>query len=142
MKKLRSQLPVKSQIYYDGKIQAAAKSEDQVLPSEHATTFTNHPLTSKAQVSEAIEKALKAKKAWQETPFVDRVAIFQKAAELATTKYRWDLIAATMLSQGKNFWQAEIDAAAELADFFRLNCNFAAQIYEQQPPQGQDGIWR
>ena len=51
-------------------------------------------------------------------------------------------IAATMLGQGKNIWQGEIDAAAELADFFRLNCNWAAEILEKQPTRGSDGMWR
>ncbi|GKT87431.1 LOW QUALITY PROTEIN: putative delta-1-pyrroline-5-carboxylate dehydrogenase [Colletotrichum tofieldiae] len=46
-----------------------------------------------------------------------------------------------MLGQGKNMWQGEIDAAAELADFFRLNCNFAAEILEKQPTRGSDGMW-
>lgn len=139
--KLRSQLPVKSEIYYNGKTQQISKSLDQVMPSEHGTTFTNYPLASKEQVSTAIESALKAKKSWEETPFVDRAAIFQKAAELVTTKYRYELIAATMLGQGKNIWQGEIDAAAELADFFRLNCNYAAELLERQPTRGTDGMW-
>jgi 1-pyrroline-5-carboxylate dehydrogenase len=111
------------------------------LPAEHATTFTNYTLATKEQVSSAIESALKAKKDWENTPFVDRAAIFLKAAELVTTKYRFELIAATMLGQGKNIWQAEIDAAAELADFFRLNCNFAAELLERQPTRGTDGMW-
>ncbi|GIC92232.1 uncharacterized protein Aud_008698 [Aspergillus udagawae] len=139
--KLRSQLPVQSSIYYNGKAQQASQSWDQPLPAEHATTFTNYPLATKEQVSSAIESALKAKKDWENTPFVDRAAIFLKAAELVTTKYRFELIAATMLGQGKNIWQAEIDAAAELADFFRLNCNFAAELLERQPTRGTDGMW-
>ena len=118
-----------------------SKSLDQPLPAEHATKFTSYPLATKEQVSTAIESALKAKRSWEETPFVDRASIFLKAAELVTTKYRYDLIAATMLGQGKNIWQGEIDAAAELADFFRLNCNFAAQLMERQPTRGSDGMW-
>lgn len=142
MKKLRSELPVQSEIYYNGKAQKVSKSLDQPLPAEHATKFTSYPLATKEQVSTAIESALKAKRSWEETPFVDRASIFLKAAELVTTKYRYELIAATMLGQGKNIWQGEIDAAAELADFFRLNCNFAAQLMERQPTRGSDGMWR
>ncbi|KAL4818808.1 Aldehyde/histidinol dehydrogenase [Aspergillus spinulosporus] len=141
LSKLRSQLPVQSSIYYNGKVQAASRSWDQPLPAEHGTTFTNYPVASKEQVLAAIEAALKAKKDWENTPFVDRAAIFLKAAELVTGKYRYELIAATMLGQGKNIWQAEIDAAAELADFFRLNCNFAAELLERQPTRGTDGMW-
>ncbi|KAL4943220.1 hypothetical protein BDV06DRAFT_221462 [Aspergillus oleicola] len=138
---LRAKLPVESHIYYNGVTQQAAKSWDQPIPAEHGTSFTNYPVASKEQVSAAIESALKAKKDWENTPFVDRAAIFLKAAELVTGKYRYELIAATMLGQGKNFWQAEIDAAAELADFFRLNCNFAAELLERQPTRGTDGMW-
>lgn len=141
LKRLRSSLPLQSDIYFNGKVQATSKSEPQVLPAEHQTVFTHYPLASKDQVTTAIESALKAKKKWENTPFVDRVAIFQKAAELVTGRYRNDLIAATMLGQGKNIWQAEIDAAAELADFFRLNCNYAAELLERQPTRGSDGVW-
>ncbi|KAJ5699069.1 hypothetical protein N7462_001074 [Penicillium macrosclerotiorum] len=139
--KLRSQLPVRSDIFYNGQVQQSSKSWDQVLPAEHATTFTNYPLATKEQVSAAIQSALDAKKDWEETPFVDRASIFLKAAELVTGKYRYELIAATMLGQGKNIWQGEIDAAAELADFFRLNCNYGAEILERQPTRGSDGMW-
>ena len=141
MRRLRSQLPLKSEIFYNGKAQTASKSSDQVLPSEHGTVFTNFPLATKDQVNTAIDSAIKAKKKWENTPFVDRAAIFQRAAELVTGKYRSELIAATMLGQGKNVWQAEIDAAAELADFLRLNCNYAAEILSRQPTRGTDGIW-
>ncbi|KAF2970872.1 hypothetical protein GQX73_g2630 [Xylaria multiplex] len=141
LKRLRSSLPLQSAIYFNGKVQAASNSEPQVLPAEHQTIFTNYPLASKEQVAIAIESALNAKKKWENTPFVDRVAIFQRAAELVTGRYRNELIAATMLGQGKNIWQAEIDAAAELADFFRLNCNYAADLLERQPTRGTDGMW-
>ncbi|KAF2193670.1 delta-1-pyrroline-5-carboxylate dehydrogenase 1 [Zopfia rhizophila CBS 207.26] len=141
LERLRSQLPLKSDIFYNGKAQKMSKSWDQPLPAEHATTFTSYPLASKEQVSTAIESAVKAKKQWEQTPFVDRAAIFLKAAELVATKYRYELIAATMLGQGKNIWQGEVDAAAELADFFRLNCNYAAELLERQPTRGSDGMW-
>ena len=52
-------------------------------------------------------------------PFADRASVFLKAADLVSTKYRYEILAATMVGQGKNAWQAEIDAAAELCDFFR-----------------------
>ena len=75
---------------------------------------------------QAIDKALAAKPAWETMPFSDRAAIFLKAADLLTTKYRFKVMAATMIGQGKNAWQAEIDAGTELADFWRFNCKFAA----------------
>ncbi|OAK98486.1 1-pyrroline-5-carboxylate dehydrogenase [Phaeosphaeriaceae sp. SRC1lsM3a] len=141
IQRLKSQLPLKSEIFYNGVSQQVSKSVDQPLPANHATTFTNFPLATKEQVSTAIDSALKAKKAWENTPFVDRAAIFLKAAELVAGKYRYELIAATMLGQGKNIWQGEVDAAAELADFFRLNCNYAAEILEKQHERGTNGMW-
>ncbi|KAH8730555.1 1-pyrroline-5-carboxylate dehydrogenase [Phaeosphaeriaceae sp. PMI808] len=141
LKDLKSRLPLKSEIFFNGVSQQVSKSWDQPLPADHATTFTNFPLITKEQVSVAISSALKAKRSWENMPFVDRAAIFLKAAELVAGKYRYELIAATMLGQGKNIWQGEVDAAAELADFFRLNCNYAAEIMEKQHDRGTNGMW-
>ena len=67
-------------------------------------------------MASAIEGALAAKKEWEALPWNDRAAIFLNAADLVSGKYRYKLMAATMLGQGKNAWQAEIDAAAEVRD--------------------------
>lgn len=67
-------------------------------------------------------------------PFNDRAAIFLKAADLLSTKYRYDVLAATVMGQGKNAWQAEIDAAAELCDFWRFNCHYAASRFVAHNP--------
>ena len=113
--------------------QSSGKNESTIIPSEVNTTFANYSPDSKEEVLAAIDSALKAKQAWQDTPFTDRAAIFLRAAELVSGKYRFEIMAATMLGQGKNPWQAEIDAAAELADFFRFNVAYAQEIYEKQP---------
>lgn len=55
--------------------------------------------------------------------------------------FRYKMMAATMLGQGKNIWQAEIDAAAELCDFWRFNCKYAEEMYHQQPPKNAPGTW-
>jgi 1-pyrroline-5-carboxylate dehydrogenase len=65
-------------------------------------------------VQAAIDGALAAKAEWETMPWSDRAAIFLKAADLVSGKYRYKIMAATMLGQGKNAWQAEIDAAAEV----------------------------
>lgn len=70
-------------------------------------------------MSEAIEKAMAAKEDWANTSFENRAAVFLRAAELIAGKYRYEIMAATMLGQGKNIWQAEIDSAAESCDFYR-----------------------
>ncbi|RSM19049.1 hypothetical protein CDV31_002180 [Fusarium ambrosium] len=62
LSKLRSQLPVRSDVFYNGSIQATSNSLDQVMPSEHGTVFTNYPMASRQQTTEAIEAALKAKR--------------------------------------------------------------------------------
>ena len=67
-----------------------------------------------ATVASAISGALAARAEWESMPWNDRAAIFLKAADLVSGKYRYKLLAATMLGQGKNAWQAEIDAAAEV----------------------------
>jgi 1-pyrroline-5-carboxylate dehydrogenase len=91
----------------------------QVNPSDHATVVARYSNASSEDVSRAIDAALAAKPAWENMPFADRAAIFLKAADLISGKYRYQIMAATMLGQGKNAWQAEIDAAAELIDFLR-----------------------
>jgi 1-pyrroline-5-carboxylate dehydrogenase len=68
--------------------------------------------------------------------WVDRASIFLKAADLLATKYRFDMLAATMLGQSKNPFQAEIDSTCELIDFLRFNVSFLNDIYAQQPISG------
>lgn len=67
--------------------------------------------------------------------------MFLKAADLIAGKYRYEIMAATMLGQGKNAWQAEIDSAAELVDFLRFNVQFAEELYAQQPAHNSPGVW-
>lgn len=90
--------------------------KDPAISSNVVAKYSN---AAPSDVSEAITSALLAKSAWESLPFADRAAIFLKAADLISAKYRYELMAATMLGQGKSAWQAEIDAAAELCDFFR-----------------------
>jgi 1-pyrroline-5-carboxylate dehydrogenase len=93
-----------------------------------------------SHVHSAINGCLQASKAWASLDWEQRSAIFLKAADLSAKKYRWELLAATMLCQSKNAYQAEIDAACEWIDFLRYNCLFASQIYAQQPISA-DGVW-
>ena len=74
-------------------------------------------------------------------PFEDRAAVFLKAADLIGGKYRYEVMASTMHGQGKNAWQAEIDAAAELCDFLRFNVQYAQDLYAQQPVHNSPGVW-
>lgn len=73
--------------------------------------------------------------------FENRAAIFLKAADLISTKYRYEINAATMLGQSKSVWQAEIDSACEVIDFLRFNVKFAEEIYSNQPTKHSKGTW-
>ncbi|NTW72464.1 MAG: L-glutamate gamma-semialdehyde dehydrogenase, partial [Eubacteriaceae bacterium] len=77
--------------------------------------------------------ALDAKKEWEALSWENRLSIFLKAAKMLSTHYRSTLNAATMLSQSKTVYQAEIDSACELCDFFRFNSYFLSEIYRDQP---------
>ena len=95
------------------------RQELQPNPADYNAAVSSYYEASPSTVSQAIEKALAAKPAWEAMPFADKAAIFLKAADLISGKYRFKIMAATILGQGKNAWQAEIDAAAELCDFLR-----------------------
>ena len=81
----------------------------------------------------AIEAANKAKEDWMTLAWMERAAIMARAAELISKKHRYLLNAATMLGQGKNVIQAEIDSACEVIDYLRFNNFFASLIYMDQP---------
>jgi 1-pyrroline-5-carboxylate dehydrogenase len=101
-------------------MQISQKATGQQLnPSFHAESVANWTPARVDDVNHAITAALAAKPAWEDLPLEDRAAVFLRAAELVTGKYRFEIMAATMLGQGKNIWQAEIDAAAETADLLR-----------------------
>jgi 1-pyrroline-5-carboxylate dehydrogenase len=104
-----------------------------VMPTEHAHVLATYHKVGEKEVNMAIEAAMKAKKQWENTPWIERASIMMKAAELLAKKYRYLLNAATMLGQGKNPFQAEIDSACEAIDFLRFNSYFASKIYSQHP---------
>lgn len=91
-------------------------------------------------VQQAIDAALAAKPQWEATPWEQRAAIFLKAAELLAGPYRDIINGATMLGQSKNIFQAEIDAACELIDFFKFNVQYMTEMYKDQP-ESNPGMW-
>ncbi|KAH6902813.1 delta-1-pyrroline-5-carboxylate dehydrogenase [Coprinopsis sp. MPI-PUGE-AT-0042] len=113
----------------------------QPMPHDHAKNLCSYHQADEALVAKAIDGALAAKAEWESMPWNDRAAIFLKAADLVSLKYRYKLMAATVLGQGKNAWQAEIDAAAELADFFRFGVKYVEELYSQQPAKNSQGAW-
>ncbi len=113
-----------------------------VLPHDHKTIIGKYHKVSEKEVTAAIDSAMEAHKTWSRMGWQDRVAVFLKAADLLSlTEWRYILNAATMLGQSKNAFQAEIDAAAELVDFYRFNAYYAMQIYQQQPLHSPFGMW-
>ncbi|AMD19208.1 HBR307Cp [Eremothecium sinecaudum] len=113
----------------------------QLNPAMHSQVLANVAQATPEQIQSAIKAAKNAKAKWYRMPFYDRAAIFLRAADLITTKYRYDMLAATMLGQGKNVYQAEIDCITELADFFRFNVKYAQELYHQQPIESASGAW-
>ncbi len=94
-----------------------------------------------ADARSAVDAAKAAAPGWRALSFDDRAAVLLKAAELLSGPWRARLVAATMLGQSKTCYQAEIDAACELIDFWRINVHFAREILADQPPLNAKGIW-
>jgi 1-pyrroline-5-carboxylate dehydrogenase len=113
---------------------------DVVQPHRRTAVLGTLAESTRDDVSEAIEISLAAAPGWRDLSFDDRAAIFLKAADLLTGPWRDTVNAATMLGQSKTCYQAEIDAACELADFWRFNVHFARRILAEQPISSP-GTW-
>jgi len=113
-----------------------------VMPHNHQHILATYHKAGEKEISDAIKAAMEAKIKWMNLSWIERASISVKAAELISVKYRHLLNAATMLGQGKNIYQAEIDAACETIDFLRYNAYFASQIYADQPKSGFDQLNR
>ncbi|WP_343599142.1 L-glutamate gamma-semialdehyde dehydrogenase [Mycobacterium sp.] len=106
---------------------------DVVQPHRHAARLGTLGNADHADAAAAVEAAMAARAHWAATSFDDRAAVFLRAADLLAGPWRETIAAATMLGQSKTAYQAEIDAACELIDFWRFNVAFARQILAQQP---------
>jgi 1-pyrroline-5-carboxylate dehydrogenase len=109
------------------------RTRDVVMPCAHGHVLARCHQAGEAEVRRAAEAAVAAHGQWSTLSWIERASILQKAAELLAKKYRMRINAATMLGQGKNAYQAEIDAACETIDYLRYNVYFASQIYAEQP---------
>ncbi|MBK0401641.1 L-glutamate gamma-semialdehyde dehydrogenase [Adhaeribacter sp. BT258] len=109
-------------------------------PHDHKHVLGHFHQGEAEHVTQAINAALAAREEWANMPWQSRAAIFLKAAELLAGPFRAKMNAATMLGQSKNAYQAEIDAACELIDFFRFNVKFMMDIYAIQP-ESMPGMW-
>ena len=104
-----------------------------VMPHAHSHVLADYHLASADHVRQSIQAAADAQREWAGWSFADRASVFLKAAELLTTTWRDTLNAATMLGQSKTPFQAEIDSACEIIDFWRFNVHFAQQLLDEQP---------
>jgi 1-pyrroline-5-carboxylate dehydrogenase len=125
-----------------GKEMRSGKTGKLVMPSDHHHVLATYHMATEKEVSLAIDAALDAKCEWMTLSWMERAAIMAKAAELISKKYRFKINAATMLGQGKNVLQAEIDSACEVIDYLRFNIYFASLIYQEQPISESENINR
>ena len=116
------------------------KTGNCIEPHDHGHVLATYHKAGAAEVAQAIEASMAAKAEWEALPATARASVFLKAAELLRTKYRYRLNAVTMLSQSKNAYQAEIDSACELIDFWRFNAYYMQELYAQQPDYSPVGM--
>ena len=112
-----------------------------VAPFDHRRILATSANSTQADAAEAVQAALDAAAGWRALDFDSRAAILLRAADLLAGPWRARINAATMLGQAKTAYQAEIDSACELADFWRFNVHFARQILAEQPMANAKGIW-
>ncbi len=136
MAKERIDIPV----IIGGKEHRSGQKGTAVMPHDHGHVLADYHMATPEQVRLAVDTAVAAQQEWSQWPWEDRIGVFLKAAELLATKYRDTLNAATMLGQSKTVFQAEIDSACELIDFWRFNAGYAQEIYADQPISSP-GVW-
>ena len=139
-KSMKNQDPIDIPMYIGGEEVRTATKKPISPPHNHKHIIGHYNVGEQEHVELAIHKALSARKKWAQTPWQERAAIFLKAAELLAGPYRDKMNAATMLCQSKNVFQAEIDAACEMIDFFRFNVQYMTKIYKEQP-ESAPGVW-
>jgi 1-pyrroline-5-carboxylate dehydrogenase len=111
-----------------------------ICPHDHAHVLGTYHQAGSAEVEAAIEAGRAAWKEWSEMEWESRAAVFLRAAELLAGPWRDTINAAAMLNLSKTIYQSEIDAAAELIDFWRFNPYFMRDLYTEQP-LSVAGLW-
>ena len=134
------QTPIDIPMYIGGEKIYTSTKKTLTPPHEHTKVIGHYNVGNASHVQQAIDAALAAKDAWANLPWEQRASIFLRAADLLAGPFRAKINAATMLAQSKNVFQAEIDAACELIDFFRFNVQYMTQIYSEQP-ESLPGMW-
>jgi 1-pyrroline-5-carboxylate dehydrogenase len=104
-----------------------------VMPHDHQHQLGSFHKAAEQHVTQAVEAARAAHREWSGWSFEDRASVILKAAELLTTTWRDTINGATMLGQSKTIFQAEIDSACEIVDFWRFNAHYGQELLGEQP---------
>jgi len=132
--------PIEIPVIVGGREVRTGRTAQCICPHDHAHVLATYHQAGPDEVNQAIAAAREAWKSWSEMAWEARAAIFLKAADLLAGPWRDTLNAATMLNQSKTVFQAEIDAACELIDFWRFNSAYMRQLYTEQPASVR-GLW-
>ncbi|MDX5347559.1 MAG: L-glutamate gamma-semialdehyde dehydrogenase [Hymenobacteraceae bacterium] len=127
-------------MYIGGEEVRTGKTKPMLQPHDHKHILGHFHEGDASHVQQAIDAALAARQQWADMSWEHRASIFLKAADMLAGPWRARLNAATMLGQSKNAFQAEIDSACELIDFWRFNVQYMTDIYKMQP-ESSPGIW-
>jgi len=109
------------------------RTEQAVMPHDHRHVLADWHKAGAQHVEQAIKAAADAHREWATWTLEERAGVFLRAAELLSTTWRSTVNAATMLGQSKTVFQAEIDSASELIDFWRFNPSYAFELHGEQP---------
>lgn len=139
-KEMYNQEPIDVPMHINGKEVRTNNKIAMSPPHDHKKVLGHFNYGDASHVNDAIDAAMAAREEWANLPWEHRAAIFLKAADLLAGPFRDKMNAATMLAQSKNVYQAEIDAACEMIDFFKFNVQYMTQIYKEQP-DSLPGMW-
>jgi 1-pyrroline-5-carboxylate dehydrogenase len=127
-------------LFIGGRELRTGTTDHVVMPHAHRHVLADYHKARPEDVDAAIAASAAARHEWASWPWEERAAVFLKAADLAATTWRATLNASTMLGQSKTAFQAEIDSACEVIDFWRFNPYYAQKIYDEQPISDR-GMW-
>jgi 1-pyrroline-5-carboxylate dehydrogenase len=138
---LRSNPPEEIPCFIGGDAVQTGDIKNQVAPYDHQRVVARYHSADESTVKLAIYTALAARNDWEKAPFELRASVLLKAADLMSTKYRYKLLAASMVGTAKTATQAEYDATCELIDFYRFAVKKAEEIHNDQQILHYKGIW-